>query len=278
MPKREWKWIAPLGLAFTPAIVAMAEVWSSVDYYSHGFLVPLFAFASFHANRSRLGEVLRDARGVAVIVLALVLYLLGVAAGSVTLQGFALVTAVAGVVLRLWGPVGLRRLAFPVGFLVFMVPLPAEWLAPIILRLQFVVSSVSVQVLESVGISVAREGNVLRLPGGEALFVAEACSGITSIVTLLPLGVALAYFTEKSWQGRSLIIAAVVPLAMLGNLIRVVATVMAADTYGVEQATQSTLHELAGLLTFVLACCGLLAVGSLLRLRWRVAEGARSRL
>lgn len=273
MSKREWLVVGLLAIVFTPALLALAEVWRSVPYYSHGFLIPLVSYAAFRPIAGRLGAVGRDPRGYLVGLAALGAYLFGLGAGSTTLQGLGLVAAVAGVVVGFWGAAGLRRLAFPVGFLLFMVPLPPELLTPLILKLQLVVSAVSVEFLHTLGYPVLREGNVLVLPGGQSLFVAEACSGITSIVTLTPLGVTLAYFTESTWGRRLVIVAAVIPLAVLGNLVRVIVTVLAAHAYGVERVTQSTLHDLAGLLTFALMCLALVAVGALQRRLWRAAEG-----
>jgi exosortase len=266
-----WTLATLLLLAFAPALLAMAEVWWSVDWYSHGFLVPVVAFAVLHANRERLGTARHDRRGYLLVAAGLAIYAAGLAAGSPTLQGLAFVLTVAGLVLRRWGLGGLRRAAFPVGFLLFMVPLPTRLLTPVIVTLQLLVSRVSIDLLQALGVTVMREGNVIVVPGGE-LFLAEACSGITSIVTLLPLAVLLAYFTERSWEWGLGIVAAVIPLALLANLARVVATVLAARVYGVERAAQHTLHELGGLLTFVLACLGLLAVASLLR-HLRTAHG-----
>jgi exosortase len=273
MSRREWVLVGLLAGVFTPAVLAMAEVWRSVGYYSHGFLIPLVSYAAFHPIAGRLGPAGRDLRGYLVVLGAVGIYLLGIGAGSTLLQGLGFVVAVAGVVLAFWGPAGLRRLAFPVWFLLFMVPLPPELLTPLIVKLQLAVSGASVEILQTLGYSVLREGNVLVLPGGKSLFVAEACSGITSIVTLTPLGVTLAYFTEATWGRRLVIIAAVIPLAMLGNLFRVIATVLAADAYGVQRVTQSALHELAGLLTFALTCLALVAVGVLQRRLFRANAG-----
>jgi len=276
MRKREWLLIGLLAVVFTPAIVAMAKVWSSVAYYSHGFLIPVVSYAAFHPIAGRLGAAGRDLRGYLVVLAALGVYLLGLGAASPRLQGLGFVAAVAGVVVAFWGPAGLRRLAFPVGFLLFMVPLPPELLNPLILKLQLVVSGVSVGVLQTLGYSVLREGNVLVLPGGKSLFVAEACSGITSIVTLTPLGVTLAYFTESTWARRLVIVAAVIPLAMLGNLTRVIVTVLAAEAYGVERVTRSALHDMAGMLTFALMCLVLVGIGALQRRLCRASGDARA--
>lgn len=201
----------------------------------------------------------------AMVALALVAYLLGLAAGLLALQGVALVAAVAGLVLFTRGMRWLRALAFPIGFLIFMVPVPSSWLGPAIVQLQLFVSSASMTLLKALSVSLARDGNVLSLPGGECLFVAEACSGVTSIITLLPLSVLLAHFTLARWGSRLVLFAAVVPLAMAGNLARVVATVLASVELGVERATEGPLHEAAGLITYVVACGLMLALGALLK-------------
>ncbi|MBW1689060.1 MAG: exosortase/archaeosortase family protein [Deltaproteobacteria bacterium] len=170
MNRRDWVLVGLLAGVFTPAVLAMAEVWRSVGYYSHGFLIPLVSYAAFHPIAGRLGATGRDLRGYLVVLAALGIYLLGIGAGSTLLQGLGFVVAVAGVVLAFWGPAGLRRLAFPVWFLLFMVPLPPELLAPLIVKLQLVVSGASVEILQTLGYSVLREGNVLVLPGGKSLF------------------------------------------------------------------------------------------------------------
>lgn len=263
---RDGAWFALLALALAPGVIDLARIWSSVDYYSHGFLVPLVAF---WVARDRLRGVkrARDRRGLFALALAVAVYGTGLAGGLVELEGLGVVLAVAGAVWAAWGRSALRRLAFPLGFLIFMVPLPPAWLTPRIVDLQLWVSSAAVALLRGAGLGVAREGNVLLLASGESLFVEEACSGITSIVTLMPLGVVLAYFTLKRGWKRVALVGAVIPVAMLGNLVRVAATVAAADAWGAERATSGTLHESAGLLTFSLACLGLIGLGALLRRR-----------
>jgi exosortase len=268
MRKTEWALAALLALAFLPGGIALARVWLSVDYYSHGFLVPLFALWVAHQHGHLRGRwaLVREPRGTALLAVAIVVYALGLVSGSAAVQGVALVAAMTGGVLYLWGREQLRALVFPLGFLLFMVPLPASWLNPLIVELQLLVSSAALDLLHAFDFTIAREGNVLLLPGGQSLFVSEACSGITSIVVLTPLAVALAYLSERSWARRLAIVAAAVPAAMLGNLARVLVTAVAADAYGVERATDNALHEFAGLLTFAFSCLLLIGVGPLLRL------------
>ena len=256
-----------VAIAFAPALFAMARVWGAHEYTSHGFLVPFVAWWLFAAKRRSLGPPGRDPRGLAGIGAAALLLAVGFALGSPTVMGLAFVLAVASLVLTAWGPEGLRQVAFPVGFLLFMVPLPPAVLDPLILRLQLWVSSAAVTSLQALGFTLMREGNVVLLPGDRQLFVDEACSGITSVVTLLPLGALLAHLAAHGWLRRTALVLAVVPIAMLGNWLRVVGTVAAAQRFGPERVLAGPLHESAGLLTFLFACSLLLALVALLRVR-----------
>ena len=101
-------------------------------------------------------------------------------------------------------------------------------------------------VLHALGVPVLRDGNVMRLPGGESLFVAEACSGITSLSSLIPVGVLLARFTQTGAWRRVALVAFVVPAALLGNMIRVIATVLAADAYGVRARHRGAAARVGG--------------------------------
>jgi exosortase len=262
----EWLLAGAVSLVFLPALIALAGVWTTVDYYSHGFLVPLVAYWAAARSRERFAILEnRDRRAVVAGIAVILLYALGLASGSVSLQGLALVAAVADGAFYLGGSRGLRVLGFPLAFLVFMVPLPPDWLAPLIVKLQLIVSSTAVDLLGVLGSEVSRSGNVIQLPAGDSLFVDEACSGITSLVTLTPLAIVLAYFTEDSLARRLTIIFAVIPAAMLGNLLRVIATVLAAERYGAEAATGNWIHESGGLIAFTLACLALIGLGALMR-------------
>jgi len=255
-----------VAIAFAPGLAAMARIWGSAEYLSYGYLIPPVAGWLAWRERARLLALAaeRDSRGLLLLLAALVLYGLGLGGGLVGLQGVAFVLAVAASVLLLRGPQWLRVLCFPIGFLLFMVPLPAPLLLPLIVWLRFLVTTVAVGVLHGLKIPVVQEGNVLHLPSGESIFVAEACSGVTSLITLLPLAVLLAYYLERTFARRLLLVSAVVPIALGGNLLRVVLTVIAGLGIGVARATESALHEAAGLLIYVLGCLALLAVSALL--------------
>ena len=279
MRVQDWAIVGLLALVLWPGLAILAEVWSSSPYYSHGFFIPLVALWAASSKRRVLPllEAGWDSRGAWLLSAALASYLLGWLAGATTWLGASMVAAVAGGVWLIRGRLWLKTLMFPIGYLLFMVPVPESWLAAVTGPLQLWVSETGTRLLQAVGEPVLRRGNVIELPGGVELFVAEACSGITSLLTLLPLGTFLAYFTEHRLGRRLLMILSVIPVALLGNLVRVLLTVELAQRVGVEQATASALHDWVGVGTYVSACLLLLGIGALFR-RWdRLSEGADAR-
>lgn len=263
----EWVVLGLLGIAAVPGLLALEGAWASAPYYSHGYLVPVVALllAWREGPALRAASASRSSAGPPALALALAVYAVGVAAGLVGLQGLGLVAAVAAAVLWLRGPRWLRILAFPIGYLVFMVPLPDEWLQPLILQLRLFVSEAAVAILHAGGLAVLREGNVITLSNGDSLFVAEACSGVTSLITLTPLACLVAQLTERSRWRRLVIVVSVVPIALLFNLVRVLGTVAAAQYVGADRATAGGMHDVAGLATYAVGCLALLGIGSLLR-------------
>ena len=267
MSRSEIGVVALLLAIWIPGVLVLAEVWSSVEYASHGYLVPFVALWAATAHRDRLAAMASRplASGRLLLGAVVVAYVVALGVADPTLLGVLGVATVVVVVLALRGPEWVRVLRFPIGYLVFMIPLPQAWVTPLIVELQLLVSTAGVRLLQAGGVAVYREGNVLTLPGDTSLFVAEACSGITSLITLLPIGVFIAYFTEGVTWRRVAIVATVLPIALAGNLLRVVLTVLLAIEVDVAFATEGPLHEWAGVATYVLGCLILLAVGEGLR-------------
>jgi len=267
MTRIEMTIVVLLLAAWIPGLLAMAEVWNTVEYASHGYLVPWVALWAATAHREALSRLPSQPPRLGLLLIgALVLgYVAALAFDDASVIGALFVATAVGVVFALRGPHFVRVLQFPLAYLIFMIPLPVSWVTPLIVKLQLIVSTAAVRLLQFAGVSIFREGNVLTLPGDQSLFVAEACSGITSLITLIPIGVFIAYFTESVAWRRGVIVVAVIPIALAGNLLRVLLTVELAIEVDVEFATTGPLHEWAGVGTYVLGCVFLLGVGSLLR-------------
>ncbi len=265
--------LAVVGLALVawlPGLAVLAEAWQATEFATHGFLVPLVALWAATAHRETLaGLPPRPAVAgrIALAVCALA-YLAMLVVRQASLLGVVFVATVVALVLALRGTRWVSCLRFPLAYLVFMIPLPPAWVTPLIVELQLIVSTAAVRALQVFGVPIFREGNVLTLPGDVSLFVAEACSGITSLITLIPIGVFIAYFTESSLRRRLVLVLAVLPIALAGNLARVVLTVLLAIRVDVEYATKGPLHEWAGIATYVVGCLCLLGLGAGLRRIW----------
>jgi exosortase len=258
--------IGTLILIWIPGLRQLAKVWSEVEYASHGFLVPFVALWAATAHRAELAELgVKPMRGGLLLIALAGAGLLGaLLLNNPTVTGLVFVVTVLLVVLALRGAAWVRTLGFSLAYLLFMVPLPLGWVTPIIVQLQLLVSSAAVRILQAFGVAIYREGNVMTLPGDVSLFVAEACSGITSLITLIPIGIFIAYFTESTTPRRLVLVAAVIPIALAGNLLRVVLTVILSIRFSVPFATEGPLHEWAGVGTYVIGCGALLGVGALM--------------
>jgi exosortase len=255
--RRAWAAAAIVGTAFaaTYAHVFRKLVfdWSTNENYSHGFLIiPVAAYLTWE-RRPRLARVPAEPRLIGLVVILLGLGALG--AGTLGVELFmtriSILPVLAGIVLFFAGWRHLRILAFPIAFLLLMIPLPAIVFNEIALPLQLIASRLGEGALRLVGIPVLREGNVIHL-ANTALQVAEACSGIRSLVSLLTLSIIYSYFAESGRVTRLVMIVATVPIAIATNGMRVAAIGVAAYSNGAA-AAEGVFHTVSGWMVFVLA-------------------------
>jgi exosortase len=239
---------------------SLVRQWASDDNYSHGFLiVPLALYCAWERRESlRRAQPRPHLAGLAIVVLSLIVFAAGIFGAELFLTRISIVGVVAGTVLFVWGREHVRQLAFPLVLLPLMVPLPAIIFNQIAFPLQLVASRVGEATIAFAGIPVLREGNVLELPN-LTLAVAEACSGIRSLVSLITLAVALAYFAEPRRVARVLIVIAAIPIAILANAARVAGTGLAAHWLG-PRVAEGFFHGFSGWLVFAVAFAGLVAV------------------
>jgi exosortase len=250
------------GLAlYWPVLTKLVHDWLHDDNYSHGILiVPLAAFFIWERRRRlALTPVRPRAWGLGVVAFGLVLLLAGQLGAELFLGRVSILFVLAGVVVFLLGTGALKVLAFPLAFLVLMIPLPAIIFNQIAFPLQLLASRAGEAALSLAGIPVLREGNVIVL-AHITLEVAEACSGIRALVSLLTLGIVYGYFTDGRMSVRLIIAIATIPIAIVANAARVAGTGIAAQYFG-ERAAQGFFHTFSGWLVFVAAFGLLFVVG-----------------
>jgi exosortase len=265
--------LALLLTLYAPVLYYMVLHWSQVEDYSHGFLiVPLAVYFAWE-RRAKVRKLPIEPSWWGVVPLALGSFTLAVGRLGTELMNLraSFVFALIGLVLLLLGRRIFRVLAFPLLFLFLMVPLPQSLVNVIAFPLQLIAADMAVSFLHFVDIPVLREGNILHLAYTQ-LFVAEACSGLRSLMALITLGVVFAYFFRKSAVERIVIVLSAIPIAILVNAFRVALTGVLAHYYG-DQATKGVVHATEGLFTFGIAFLLLLAEARLLNWLWpRIAR------
>ena len=251
-------------LAYWTVMTGLIDAWSNDDNYSHGFfIVPLAGYFAWERRARVLATPVRPAwSGLALVAVSVMLLVAGTLGAELFLSRVSLLGVTAGIILFLGGWGRLRVLLFPLAFLLLMVPLPALIFNQIAFPLQLLASNVGESAISSLDIPILREGNVLILANA-TLEVAEACSGIRSLVSLFTLGIVFGYFADQRAWVRTVIAVSAVPVAILANGLRVAGAGVAAHNYGTE-GVEGVFHDVSGWVVFVIAFLMMLALQRLL--------------
>jgi exosortase A len=245
--------VASFTLAYLPVWQALLHTWLNTEDYSHGVFIAPIALAILWWRRDNLAAqpVSSSWWRFPVVVLALLLYLLGNQAEIATLSSYSMLFFLVASVWFLFGKDVLYAAAFPLFFLMFMIPIPEQIYTTLTVPLQLFVSKFSVGLAALIGIPIYREGNIIQLPG-QTLQVVQACSGLRSIVSLLGLSLLFAYLTLTSNVLRTLLFLSGVPVAILVNVVRVL-IMITGFYYFHYDLTGAKLHTIFGTVVFVVA-------------------------
>ncbi|MCK6553458.1 exosortase [Candidatus Binatia bacterium] len=242
----------------------VADLWVD-DNYSHGIIVPFVSAWLAYDRRDDLARLVPQPSlvGLAIVLGGVGLLLVGRLAAELFTMRLSLVVVIVGVIVSVLGWGYARILALPLGFLLFMVPLPAVVLNSVTLPLQFAASEIAVTALHWLRLPALREGNIILLPN-TSLEVVEACSGLRSLISLGAMGVVVAVLFLRGTGPRVLLAALSVPIAVLMNGARVAGTGVLSYYYGSEVA-EGFFHTFSGWLVFVAALALLAAAAMVVR-------------
>jgi exosortase len=240
--------------------------WYNIPDYSHGFLVPLFAAFLIWDKRKilQITPVQPSWSGISLILLAITLLILGVYGVDLFTSRFSFVVMLVGLVWTFFGSAVLRELRFPLAVLLLAIPFPAIIFNQITFPLQLFASRLASEILPVLGVPVLQEGNVIELPIMK-LEVAEACSGIRSLMSLFTLAVFYGYFLEKSTLRRWILALASIPIAVAANVARIVGTGRCVQYWDPQKAT-GFFHEFSGWVMFLVSLSLLYVVHRIMRL------------
>ena len=262
-----WQPIVLAGLViwlYAPILARLARQWWTDPNFSHGFFVPAFSLYVLWQNRDKLRAVDRapSSWGLLLVLFSLGILTLGVFGAELFLSRISLVLLLAGMVIFLYGWPMLRATVFPLAFLVLMVPIPSIVLNQITFPLQIFASKLSAALLPLLGVPVLRAGNVINLPA-MPLEVADACSGIRSLLSLTCLAVMYGYLLEKRIGIRVLLALASIPIAVVANSFRIVGTGLLVQYWDPDKA-EGFFHAFSGWLIFVVSLLMLFALHRLI--------------
>lgn len=258
------------------------QVWTTGEDMQHGILVLPAALVIIWMSRNRLKEapITRSWVGLGILLMGLFFYYAGYRGDVFTMGQLGFMLALSGCVLWFWGLKVFFILLFPLAFLLFAFPVPGAD-TYIAFPLRMFMSSASAAVLDTIGLDVIRQGTgilsapnpQLGIPAGQrfSVDVADPCSGIRSLFALMMVSALYAHFTMKTWWKKWILFLCALPLAILGNLCRILMLTIGTVAFGTEFAIgknaltePSFFHMFAGYLVFIVALGGMVGIGWLL--------------
>lgn len=224
----------------------------SNDYYSHGILIfPISVFLSVQRFRNDTTLVYAPERssvyGLILLASSLAAYLYFLQDKAFYLAAFAMIGVLAGLIWAIGGTLVIRKLLFPVAYLTLMVPLP-DW-DRVTLPLALFTGLCSGSIVRFLGLDVTIVGNSVLLPNAN-LEIGAQCSGVNSLIALTSLMVLVAYLLDGPVWSRIALVLLSIPLAIIGNIMRVATLLFVARTWGA-QAAFTFYHDYSGILFFV---------------------------
>jgi len=247
-------------LPFARVLGDLYNIWNLKPEYSHGVIIPLLSAFLIWRQRDELRSLpfTGSWTGLVLIAVGLVMRYIGASTTMHTLEHYAFLLVLYGLVLALTGPAMFRRLWVPLAMLIFAVPLPSFFNNSLSLHLQLISSALGVWVIRAVGISVLLEGNVIDL-GSYQLEVAEACSGLRYLFPLMTLAFIIAYLFRGAFWKRTTIFLSSIPVTVVMNSLRIGFIGITVEHWGPRMA-EGILHDFEGWVVFMLSTAAVVLV------------------
>ncbi|MEO8368942.1 MAG: exosortase [Candidatus Solibacter sp.] len=253
MPWTGIAWFGALLLAiYAPVLKNMIRQWNNDPDLGHAFFVPAIAAYIVWQDRDELSAMKPEPNlwGLLVIAWGAIQLLIATLGAELFTARMSFVVTLIGVVWTLGGTKMLRRLAFPLFLMFFMLPIPLVIYQAATFKLQILASQLADAALTLLSVPVLREGNVLELPN-QKLSVVDACSGIRSLLSLTFLSLVYGYFFERKTWIRVVLFFSTIPIAIIANASRV--TMTGIMTQIKAELAEGFFHEAEGWVIFMVA-------------------------
>lgn len=255
----DWLVMGCLLALFGPMLYAMYELWSEPEHpQAYGLLILPAALGLAWMMRARLKDVTPRPTPLGLIPVAFGIFCLfvGTAINALTISGFGFVVTLWGVVLARYGMPVVKKLWFPLVFLLAMVPLPHEFLNVITFPLQGLSVKGAALLLMPLGDVVTRGTRIFL--SNYTLDVVAPCSGLTIVLPLFVLSLYYLYIIDAPFWKKGLLALLTLPVAMIVNALRVALIGIVGEFYGAKAA--DTFHDYSGILTVVAGFAALIFI------------------
>lgn len=278
LSRRVWVPTVVLGVLlfalYYRVVIKLVSDWYNIPDYSHGLLIPFFVLYLVWDKRATFlaTPVKPSWGGIGLILAGIFLLLVGVFGADLFLSRISFLILMAGIIVLLLGRKMLRESIFLFFVCLLAIPLPVLVMNHITFPLQLMASKLASGLLPLAGVPVLREGNVIQLPAMQ-LEVAEACSGIRSLMSLFTVAIIYGYFLEKGMARRTVLALASIPIAVAANALRIFGTGLCVQYWDPDKA-QGFFHEFSGFLVFLVSLSLLYMVHVAMRVLWKKREVA----
>ncbi len=262
-------WLAA-ALLYSPILYQLYNArWETIDYTHAYFILPVSIWLAWRERqtlRSLIKSAQTSASGPAfayffLLILGLLMFIFGWRQEYLFVSTLSLIPLLFGLTGYLYGKQITKPLIFPILYLLLMVPPPLGVLDSITLPMRHWISVITANLLKAFGYPITRDGLLLSL-GGHDIYMGAPCSGFRSLITMISLGLVYAYVIKGTFQKKMILLSSIVPLALLGNLIRVVG--MCLVTYYMGETAGKHYHDASGFVIFLVLIFGLIALETLL--------------
>src|SRR5579871_5838852 len=251
--------VLPIIWLYFPVLLRLVREWWKDPNYSHAFAVPLFSLYVLIGRRQYMQGIAPKPSwwGLLIVVFSMAMLIFGELGAEIFSSRISLIFLIFGLTILFAGWRHMRAALFPWAFLFFMIPVPTLVLNQVTIPLQLLASKLAAGALPLFGVPVLREGNVINLPA-MPLEVAEACSGIRSLIALTASAVIYGTLTDNSVLRRITLALAAIPIAVAANAFRIFGTGLLVQYWDPDKAL-GFFHEFSGWVIFVFSLLLLLS-------------------
>lgn len=254
-------------LLYSPVLYQLyTSRWEMIDYTHAYFILPISLWLTWR-KKENLKKINKEPQpasfisSLSLFIFGILMFIFGWRQDYLFITTLSLIPVLFGLILYLYGKRFIRILLFPLCYLLLMVPPPIGILDKITLPMRYGTSILSAWILNIFHLPITRDGLLLSI-GGHEIYMGPACSGFRSLITLISLGLVYIYINKGGLKKKSLLFMSIIPLALFGNLIRVILVCLV--TYWFGEKTGHTFHDASGFLIFIILIFGLMMLEAFL--------------